>query len=297
MDTKELFGPKGAKVNWVTVIALVVFHVGAVAACFMFSWSALVAGLVMYWIAIGLGIGLGYHRLHTHRGYRAPKWLEYTLAVCGTLSLQGGPIYWVALHRVHHANSDREGDPHSPRDGAFWSHLGWIVFGQPMHNDADVLARFAPDISKDRFYIWLTRYHYVPVIAAGFVLLGLGGWPFVFWGIALRTVVGLHATWFVNSAAHLWGSQRFQTKDDSRNNWWVALLTFGEGWHNNHHAHPTSARHGLAWYEFDMTWVTIRLLNRIGLVDAVKVARPAKSPSRRVRRNPEITLDPVAELR
>jgi stearoyl-CoA desaturase (delta-9 desaturase) len=224
-------------------------------------------------MAIGFGIGMGYHRLHTHRSYKVPKFIEYFFAVCGTLTLEGGPIFWVATHRVHHQNSDQPGDPHSPRDGAFWAHLGWMIYGESKHNDTKLMARYAPDLAADPFYMWLNTYHYVPLVVLGLILLAFGGIPLMLWGVCVRVVVGLHATWLVNSATHMWGSRRFATRDDSRNSWWVALLTFGEGWHNNHHAHPTSARHGLAWYELDITWMQIRALQLLGIARSVKVAK------------------------
>jgi len=215
---------------------------------------------------------MGYHRLHTHRGFKTPKLFEYFLAVCGTLTLEGGPIFWVATHRLHHQHSDQALDPHTPRVSGFWSHLGWIIFGEAHHNDTALMSRYAPDLGRDAFYRWLTTYHWVPLTVLGFALLAIGGWPLVNWAIFLRVVVGLHATWLVNSATHLWGRRRFTTPDDSKNSWWVALLTFGEGWHNNHHAHPTSARHGLAWYEFDPTWIELKLLRAVGLVWDVRAA-------------------------
>ena len=164
---------------------------------------------------------------------------------------KGGPIFWVATHRVHHQLTDREGDPHTPHDGGWWSHAGWILSGDALHHETALMARYAPDLAKDRFQVWLSKYHYVPMIVVGLALLAFGGWSCVMWGIFLRVTLGLHATWLVNSATHMWGSRRFSTRDESRNNWWVALLTGGEGWHNNHHAHPVSVRHGLTWWEFD----------------------------------------------
>jgi stearoyl-CoA desaturase (delta-9 desaturase) len=262
-----------SNVNWVTTIALALFHVGAVASLFMFHWRSVAVAAILYWMCIGWGIGMGYHRLLTHRSYQVPKLVEYFLAICGTLTLEGGPIFWVATHRVHHQRSDQPGDPHSPRDGAWWAHLGWILFGESKHNATANFARYAPDLGRDPFYRWLNTYHYVPVIALGLILLGFGGLSMLLWGLCTRVVVGLHATWLVNSATHLWGARRFRTRDDSRNNWWVALLTFGEGWHNNHHAHPSSARHGLAWFEFDPTWLQIRFLRVLGLARRLHVAK------------------------
>lgn len=262
----------GDKINWITSFFMVAFHIGALAALFMFSWKAFALALVLWWIAGSLGVGIGYHRLLTHRGYKTPKWLEYFLTLCATLSLEGGPIFWVATHRIHHQNSDKPGDPHSPRDGTFWAHMGWILTGEAMHHDTTTLARYVPDLAKDKFHVWITKYHWVPLTTLGIVLLAIGGWPFLMWGIFLRTTVGLHCTWLVNSATHMFGTRRFATRDDSRNSFWVALLTFGEGWHNNHHAHPTSARHGLKWWEIDLNWYGIQLLRMLGLARQIKVA-------------------------
>ena len=260
------------KMNWPTTIVMGLFHVGAIAALFMFNWRAVAMAIFLYWVSTGWGISLGYHRLHTHRSYKAPLWLEHFFAVCGALTLEGGPISWVATHRVHHQKSDQLGDPHSPRDGGWWSHAGWIIFGETKHNATKLMSRYAPDLAKDSFYVHLNNYHWVPMVVVGLALLAIGGLPMMLWGICFRVVFGLHATWLVNSATHMWGGRRFQTRDDSRNNWWVALLTFGEGWHNNHHAHPTSARHGLAWYEFDPSWLTLKLLKRLGIAKSVQVA-------------------------
>jgi fatty-acid desaturase len=262
-------------INWVTAFFMGAFHLGAVVALFFFTWEALLVAVVLWWLSGSLGIGMGYHRLLTHRGYKTPKWVEYFLTLCGTLALEGGPIFWVATHRIHHQHSDREGDPHSPLDGKWWAHMGWTLVGKSMHHDTATLAHYVPDLAKDKFHIWITKFHYVPIIVLGIALLALGGLPFLFWGIFLRTVVGLHATWLVNSATHLWGSRRFATKDQSTNNWWVALLTFGEGWHNNHHAHPASARHGLKWYEIDFNWYSIWILKKLGLARQVYCATVA----------------------
>jgi fatty-acid desaturase len=245
----------------------------AVAALFMFTWKGLFCFIGLWILGINMGIGMGYHRLLTHRGYRTPRWLEYFLAICGTLALEGGPIFWVATHRVHHQLSDHQGDPHTPHDGGWWSHVGWILSGDALHHETALMARYAPDLAKDRFMVWLSKYHYVPLVTVGLLLLAFGGWSCVMWGIFLRVTLGLHATWLVNSATHMWGSRRFSTRDESRNNWWVALITGGEGWHNNHHAHPVSARHGLTWWEFDPNFYGIWILQKLGLATNIKVAQ------------------------
>jgi len=273
------------RVNWITAIAMGIFHVGAIAAFFFFSWTNVAVAAVMYFFAINVGIGMAYHRLLTHRGYKTPKWVEYFLTTCGTMALEGGPIFWVATHRVHHQNSDHEGDPHTPHEGTWWAHAGWILSGRALHSETALLGRYAPDLTRDPVHVWLSKYHWLPLTIAGFLQLGLGAAlaspghrlagaiGMVLWGTFLRVTIGLHATWLVNSATHLWGKRRFQTRDDSRNNWWVAILTGGEGWHNNHHAHPVSARHGLAWYEFDINYYGIWLLSKFGLAEKVQIAK------------------------
>jgi fatty-acid desaturase len=271
----------GEGFNWLTLTVIVLFHLGALAALFLFSWQRLLVMAVLYVLAIDVGIGMCYHRLLTHRGYHVPRWLEYMMTVCATLALEGGPIFWVSTHRLHHQFSDKEGDPHTPREGGWWAHAGWLFFGQALHAQTEALTRYSPDLGRDRFHVWLSKYHWLPITLSGVLLLAggwyWGGWlnglAMLLWGVLLRVTLGLHATWLVNSATHLWGSRRFDTRDDSRNNWWVALLTGGEGWHNNHHAHPVSARHGLAWYEIDPNFWGIWILAKLGLARKIQVAK------------------------
>lgn len=260
-------------VNWTTAFFMLAFHVGAVVALFMFTWKGLAVAVFLWWVTGSLGIGMGYHRLLTHRGYKTPRWVEYFLTLCGTLALEGGPVAWVATHRIHHQNTDKEGDPHSPQDGGFWAHMGWILTGKAMHQNTAELLPFVPDLRKHKFHMWISKYHWVPMVGLGAILYAIGGLPWLMWGVFLRTVVGLHATWLVNSATHMWGSQRFMTGDSSTNSFWVAILTFGEGWHNNHHAAPQSARHGLAWYEIDMNWYGIFALRAMGLAWDIKLPK------------------------
>lgn len=258
-------------INWITVSFMIIFHLGAIAALFMFSWQALAVSIVLWWVSGSLGVGMGFHRLLTHRGYKTPKIVEYFLTFCGTLALEGGPIQWVVTHRIHHSHTDVQGDPHTPREGRWWAHMGWILRGTAQQHEESVMRRYAPDLIKDPVHVWLNRLYYVPLILSGIALLAFGGWSFLMWGVFLRVTVGLHATWLVNSATHLWGTRRFATRDDSTNSWWVALLTFGEGWHNNHHAHPRAARHGLKWYEIDVNWYGIRALQLLGLARAIRL--------------------------
>ena len=264
-----------------TVIVMVLFHAGALGALFLFTWQRLLVMAILYVLAINVGIGMCYHRLLTHRGYQVPKWLEYVMTMCATMALEGGPIFWVSTHRVHHQLSDQEGDPHTPREGKWWAHTGWIFFGESLHAKTVVLSRYSPDLMRDRFHSWMSKYHWLPIAVSAVLLLSLG-WIFggpvtgvgmLLWGVCLRVTLGLHATWLVNSATHIWGNRRFETRDDSRNSWWVAMLTGGEGWHNNHHAHPVSARHGLTWYEFDPHFWGIWILAKLGLAKKIQVAK------------------------
>jgi fatty-acid desaturase len=274
MSNEMSFEDKSSGINWHTAIFMALFHVGAVAALFMFSWQALVVAIVLWWITASLGVGMGFHRLLTHRGYKTPKLVEYFLTFCGALALEGGHILWVVTHRIHHAHTDVPGDPHTPRDGGWWSHIGWMLRGPAQQYEPEVIARYAPDLIKDKFHVYLNKLYWLPIVFLAVALLVFGGWSYVMWGIFFRVTFNLHATWLVNSATHMWGKRRFATRDDSRNNWWVALLTFGEGWHNNHHAHPTSARHGLAWYEIDLNWWGIRVMQFLRLAKAVKLVNP-----------------------
>ena len=257
------------RINWNTVFFVAVFHLLAVVSLFYFSWQNLAVCLIVKWIAGSWGIGLGYHRLLTHRGFKATRWLERFLAVCGTLALQSGPIAWVTTHRIHHAFTETDRDPHSPRVGTYWAHMGWIFRGTAQNQPETAVQRYSPDLARDPFLRALDKYYYVTPIVAGVILFAIGGLPMVLWGIFTRTVLAWHSTWLVNSATHLWGKRRFETRDDSRNNRLIAAITFGEGWHNNHHAYPRSARHGLAWHEIDPNWIQSWMLDKLGLVTDV----------------------------
>lgn len=271
MAFQEVADKQRMDINWVTLIAMAVFHIGAVAALFVWDWGAVAIAVFFWWVAGSLGIGMGYHRLLTHRAYKVPKLIEYFLTLCGTLALESGPIQWVTTHRIHHSHTDVPGDPHTPHDGGFWAHMGWILMGTAQQHPPEVAARYAPDLVKDPVHVFISRWYFVPLILLGFLLFAVGGWTYVLWGLFFRTTFGLHMTWLVNSATHMWGSRRFETRDDSRNSMWVALLTFGEGWHNNHHAYPAAARHGLAWYEIDFNWWGIRTLQFLGLAKGIKL--------------------------
>jgi stearoyl-CoA desaturase (delta-9 desaturase) len=255
---------------------LILFHALAIAALFFFTWSALAVALVLWFISVNLGIGMGYHRLLTHRGFQVGRPLKCFFAICGTLALEGGPLNWIVNHRVHHQHTDRHGDPHTPAEGAWWSHAGWVLQGKGLQGQTELIRQYAPEILNDPIMLWIDRYHWLPLTLLAVVLYALGGLPWLLWGIFLRVTLGLHAVWLVNSATHMWGSRRFATRDNSRNLWWVALLTGGEGWHNNHHAYPVSARHGLAWYELDTNYYLIWLMGRLRLARHIRTAGSAR---------------------
>ena len=195
------------------------------------------------------------------------------MAILGTMALQGSPVYWVAVHRLHHQFTDKPGDPHSPRDGKWWSHMGWILNGS-LHNSSGHPQTLCPRPDETGFLPLAESLSLATGDCAG--LCDCWRWaagPGCFGVFSSGLRLGLHVTWLVNSATHIWGSRRFDTRDDSRNNWWVALLTGGEGWHNNHHAHPVSARHGMAWYELDVNYLGIWMLEKVGLATKVNAKR------------------------
>ena len=269
------------KLKWDIVLGIAILHVGLVFAVATFTWKAFWVFVLLQWLTGSIGVTLGYHRLLTHRSFKAPKWLEYLLSLCGALALHGGPIKWIATHRVHHAFSDRPQDPHSPKRGFWWAHMLWLFAYDDVLDHPTSYWRYAPEFANDRVHQFLNKTHALQTFLLGGLLYALGGWSFVIWGVFVRTVFVYHSTWLVNSAAHIWGYQTFQTNEGSRNNWWVALLTYGEGWHNNHHAYPTSAAHGLRWWEVDLTYLTIRLLAILGLAQDVRLpqGKPAQLPA------------------
>src|SRR3989338_5581901 len=267
------------KIKWEILIGIAVIHLGALLAPFTFTWDA-------FWVFCGLqmvtamGITLCYHRLLAHRSFQVPKWLGDMLTVCGVLALQGGPIKWVATHRVHHAFSDRPQDPHSPTRGFWWAHVLWLFPYDAMLDDPAQFTRFVPDLARDRVHQILERSQVLLSFLMGAVLYALGGLPWLVWGGFARLVFVYHGTWLVSSAAHLWGYQSFRTNEGSTNNWWVAILSYGEGWHNNHHAYLHSAAHGLRWWEIDLTYMAIRLLGWLGLATRIRLPQgnPAQLP-------------------
>ena len=269
--------------NWATGAVLVAIHLGALAALWpgFFSWSALVVLATLMYFTGGVGIALGFHRTLTHRSLTLWKPLEYAATICGCLALQGSPIDWVATHRAHHAHTDAPGDPHDANAGFNWSHFMWMVMPNPNVIFGEERRRYAPDLVDDPFYAFLDRRHiWLTAILAALLYAG-GGWSWVVWGIFVRLALVYQFTWLVNSAAHTIGYRSFRTPDRSTNCWWVALLGWGEGWHNNHHAFPFSVRHGLRWYELDVTWLMVKVLAALRLATDLKL--PSAQMMRRLR--------------
>ena len=258
------------QVDGSVVGGLIFMHAGCLLAPAYVTPGAVAVFVAGIWLFGGLGVCLGFHRLLTHRSFRAPRWLERTLAVLGCLAWQGSPVQWAAVHRMHHRDSDGPTDPHSPRAGFWWAHMIWILQKRPIDRPVEEVAG---DLLRDPVLRWLHRWFWTLQLPLAAGLYAAGGLPWVVWGIFVRTTIVWHGTWLINSACHRWGYANFDLEDDSRNLWWVALLTFGEGWHNNHHRHAAAADHGLRGWEVDLTFATIRLLERLGWVDRVVAHR------------------------
>lgn len=277
VETAPMSGQTVA-ISWISVAFFGIIHVLFLAAPWFFSWSALGVAIGLHWLCGSIGICLGYHRLLTHRSLQVPKALEYAIATIGALALQGGPIFWVAGHRKHHLHTeDINNDPYSARRGFWWSHMLWLFYQSPEVFDYNEYRQFAPDLDRDGYYRWLNRYFLLLQIPLGLLLYWWGGWSFVFYGIIVRAVTLWHSTWLINSATHMTGYRSHESDDNSRNLWWAALLTYGEGWHNNHHAYPNVAKAGWKWWEIDMTWWAIALLKQVGLARRVVLPPVAKA--------------------
>jgi len=254
---------------------MILVHLIAFSAPFVFSVGAFVTFLILYFVTACLGITFGFHRLLTHRSLKATPWFERFLATCGTLALQGSPMEWVAHHRMHHAGSDTPRDPHNAKNGFWYSHITWLFHQDPAFDDPNVIRKFSRDISADPYMVWLSK----PLtmvgmqVILGLLLLVVGGWEYVVWGIFARIAFVYHVTWFVNSASHMWGYRNYETKDLTTNCWWVGILAFGEGWHNNHHAEQEAVHVSRKWWEFDATWQVIKLARGLGLVSNLKMPK------------------------
>ena len=267
-DTENIPSPK---LNWIIITWIVALHLAASLVLLpqFFSWSAVLVCVLLHIITGGIGLETGWHRLISHRSFSCPKWVEYCFVFCGTLSAMSSPFDWVGTHRLHHANSDEDGDYHNSRRGFWWSHMVWIFYD---HTDLQAkIPEVTKDIQSDPFYQFCHKYIIPLQIALAVLLYAIGGLPWVVWGIFFRLVALWHSVWSINSLTHLLGYRNFETKDCSTNLWWLLPITYGTCWHNNHHAFPYSARTGLKWWEIDPSWGFIQLLHSVGLVTKVRV--------------------------
>jgi fatty-acid desaturase len=274
-----------SNIDWVVTLFLIGVHAGAVAAFVpsLFSWSGLAICLGLHWLTCSIGICLGYHRYLSHKSLKLRTPAEFFVLACGCLSGEGSPLTWAATHRLHHQKSDHEGDPHSPvKDPAWWSHMLWLFPKRTTEATRVLMRRYCPELINRPLVNFFERTFPLWLWGSGLTLLTagwlLGGWQlglsWLVWGMCVRMVAAYHSTWFVNSATHLWGYRNYDTRDASRNLWWVAILAYGEGWHNNHHAHPSVAPAGHKWWEVDVTWWSIRLLKAVGLAWDVRDKLP-----------------------
>jgi stearoyl-CoA desaturase (Delta-9 desaturase) len=255
--------PNGARISVVGVTPFAIMHLLALGVFFVpFKWSYLITCVAlvfgrMFWVTAG------YHRYFSHRSFKTSRVFQFVIAFMAMTSAQKGVLWWAAHHRHHHRFSDQEEDLHSPTlFGFFWSHIGWIVSDR--YNDTR--THYIADFAKFPELRWLDKYHWVAPTTLGVSIYLIGGLPLFLWGFVLSTVLLWHDTFTINSLSHLFGTVRYKTTDTSKNNWFLALLTLGEGWHNNHHHYMAAARQGFFWWEIDITYYTLRLFAALGLV-------------------------------
>ena len=282
--------------DWAGLIPFVLCHVAVLGAFFTgVTWQALVVCAVLY-VARIFGVTAGYHRYFSHRTFETSRPMAFALAWLAQSTAQKGALWWAANHRHHHLHSDDEHDLHSVRqDGFLYAHMGWI-YATPNETE----WKRVRDLEKYPELVWLNKYWIVPPLVLALSVLALFGWSGLFVGFFLSTVLTWHGTFCINSLAHVWGSRRYETKDASRNNFWLAVVTLGEGWHNNHHHWMRSCRQGFAWWEFDPTYYALRALAAVGLVWGIKEP-PARifaalraEPQRRAAPEADTELAPAA---
>ena len=290
-------GARERRIEWSYAASFVFYHLVALLALvpWFFSWTGVILAILGLYVFGTLGINLCYHRLLAHRGFAVPAWLEHALAILGVCCMQDTPARWVAVHRRHHQHADEQDDPHSPLVNFFWGHMGWLLVENRDLRRLGIYERYSRDVLQDRFYVKLERNRWLWVVLASWLTFFAGGLAIALatgsdmgaalqfaasvlvWGVFVRTVLVWHITWSVNSVTHLWGYRTYHTDEDSRNNLLIGVISNGEGWHNNHHAAPRSAKHGHQWWELDVTWLTIRLLAAVGLARRI-VMPPLSKP-------------------
>jgi fatty-acid desaturase len=292
-------GVNPRRIVWRYAIPLAGYHLLALLAFmpWFFSWTGVVVAFIGVYVFGGFGVDICYHRLLAHRGFVCPKWLEHLFAVIGLWCFQDTPARWVAAHRRHHQHADEQSDPHSPLVNFFWAHVGWLLVENRDLPQIALYDRYAKDIVRDPFYRNVERY-YVWIVFSSWIVFFSGGFAaglltgdtgpqaaqfgasVLLWGVVVRTVVVWHITWSVNSVTHIWGYRNYETDEASRNNVLVAILTSGEGWHNNHHADQRAAKHGHLWWEIDLVYLTIRLLAALGLANDIVMPHPGLAAAR-----------------
>ncbi|EAT11331.1 acyl-CoA desaturase [Bermanella marisrubri] len=269
-------GAESREMNWLRVMPFIFIHLACIAVIWVgISPVAVAVCLLMYWVRM-FAITAFYHRYFSHRSFKTNRFWQFCFAILGNSASQRGPLWWAAHHRKHHKHSDEDEDLHSPvKHGFWWSHVGWFTCDAAFKTDYSVVKDWAkfPELK------FLNRYDsLVPVLMAvcmfalGVVLnalwpnLGTSGWQMLIWGYFISTVLLFHGTFTINSLCHQWGKRRFETRDDSRNNFWLALITLGEGWHNNHHRFATSARQGFYWWEIDISYYILKAMSKLGII-------------------------------
>ena len=263
MATAELAVPGERRITFWASLPFFAVHAACVAAFFTgFRWTHIVLALALYYVGMFF-VTAGYHRYFSHRSFKTTRAFQFVLAFMAMTSAQKGVLWWAAHHRHHHRFSDLEEDLHSPlQSGFWWSHVGWILSDKYNRTRTELIADFA----KYRELRWLDKYHLVPPITLALALFLIGGWGALVWGFFIRTVMLWHGSFTINSLSHVFGRRRYPTADTSKNNWWLALLTLGEGWHNNHHHFMASARQGFFWWEIDGTYYVLKVLSWFRIV-------------------------------
>lgn len=267
-----------------SISLLVLVPLIGLAFAMLFAWQRvffprdLVVLMVIHTLA-SMGITVGYHRMLTHQGFTAPAWLRAALLICGAMAFERTPAQWTATHIKHHAHSDEEGDPHSPLEGFWHAHVGWLF---SRTNFPEVRA-YAPQLLQDPVVLWVSRTTLVWMGLSLLVPYLLGGWTCFLWAGLVRIFFTTHITWSVNSVCHTFGKREFETTDASRNHWLIGLLAYGEGWHNNHHAFPRNAFHGMHWWQVDLSGLFIRFCERLGLMTQVQRVTAEAAQSQRLR--------------
>ena len=293
-DTSQLEpGTADHRVDITRVVPFIALHLACLGVFWVGVSPIAVAVCIASYLLRMFAITAFYHRYFAHRAFRTSRAVQFVFALIGASSTQRGPLWWAAHHRRHHKHSDRLGDPHTPRKGLFWSHMGWFMSRRHFATEWEQI----PDLAKYPELRWLDRFDLVVPVVYAAALFGLGAWleraapglgtsggQMLVWGYFISTVVLIHVTLTINSLAHKFGRRRYDTRDDSRNNVWLALLTLGEGWHNNHHHFPGSARQGFYWWELDISYLTLKAMSWFGLVSDLKPVPVAIRETRRLRR-------------